>query len=64
MDTHYDIDEHEPLPRLQTKNDIKIPDINITINDTTMNRIRQENPVENDGNYGIGVFSSLLHIFQ
>lgn len=43
---------------------ITIPDINITINDTTMNRIRQENPVENDGNYGIDVFSSALHIFH
>ncbi|KAG7455573.1 hypothetical protein JOB18_022097 [Solea senegalensis] len=64
MDTHYDISEHEPLPGLQTNNNVTIPDINITINETTMNMIRQVNPVENDGNYGIDVFSSLLHIFQ
>ena len=64
MDNHYDINEHEPLPGLQTNNHITIPSINITIDETTMNRIQLVNPLENDGNYGIDVFSSLLNIFQ
>lgn len=63
MDTRYDINEQEPFPGVQTNNDVTIPAINMTINETTMNIIRQVNPVENDGNYGIDVFSSLLHIF-
>lgn len=63
LDTDYNINEHEPLPHLQTNNNITIPDINITINETTSNRIQQVNPMENDGNYGINVFSSLLHMF-
>ncbi len=64
MDTHYDINEHEPLPELLTNNNVTIPDINIPINETTMNMIRQVNPVENDRNYGIDVFSSLLNVFR
>lgn len=63
LDTEYDVNEHEPMPQLQTNNNITIPDITVTINETTMNRIRQVNPVENDGNHGIDLFSSLLHIF-
>jgi len=60
-DNYYGIDEEGPLPELQTNNDVRIPDIDVTINETTMDSIRQVNPLENDGNHGIDVFSSLLH---
>ena len=64
MDNHYDFNEHEPLPEIETNNHITIPDINVTLNETTMNRIQLVNPLENDGNYGIDLFSSLLNVFQ
>lgn len=59
-----DCNEHWPLPQLKTNNNVKIPDINITINETRMNMIQQVNLLENDGSYGIDLFSSLLCMFQ
>ena len=61
FDDCYGIDEEGPLPELQTNNNVRIPDIDVTINETTMNSIQQVNPLENDGNHGIDVFSFLPH---
>ncbi|CAI5692486.1 unnamed protein product [Oreochromis niloticus] len=61
VDNYYGVDEEGPLPELQTNNNVNIPDIDININETAMNIIQQVNPLENDGNHGIDVFSSLLH---
>jgi len=64
IDNYYGIDEEGPLPELQTNNNVIIPDIDVTFNDTTMNIIQQVNPLENDGNHGIDVFHSLLQLLQ
>lgn len=61
---NYGIDDEGPLPELQTNNNVVIPDINVNINEITMNTIQQVNPLENDGNHGIDVFLSLLHVLQ
>lgn len=61
---NYGIDEDGPLPILQTDNNVIIPDMSVTFNETTMNIIRQVNPLENDGNHGINVFTSLLGVLQ
>lgn len=55
--------EDGPLPELQTNNVI-IPDISESFHETTMNAICQVNPLENDGNHAIGLFSSLVAILQ
>lgn len=60
----YGIDEQGPLPELQTNNNVVVPDINAMVNETTMNLFRQVNPLENDGNYGIDIFSSLVNFLQ
>ncbi|KAA8578510.1 hypothetical protein FQN60_000049 [Etheostoma spectabile] len=44
-DNYYGIDEEGPLPELQTNNNVVIPDIDVTINETTMNIIQQVNPI-------------------
>lgn len=61
---NYGIDDEGPLLELQTNNNVVIPNINVTINETTMNIIQQVNPLENDGNHGIDVFLSLLYLMQ
>lgn len=61
---NYGIDEDGPLPDLQTNNNVIIPDMSVTFNETTMNIIRQVNPLENDGNHGINLFTSLLGVLQ
>jgi len=58
------IDEEGPFPELQTNNNVIIPDIDVTFNDTTMNIIRQVNQLENDGNHGIDVFILFCHYFS
>ncbi|XP_029978761.1 uncharacterized protein LOC115411007 [Sphaeramia orbicularis] len=63
VDNYYGIDEEGPLPELQTNNNVIIPDIDVAINETTMNSIRV-NPLENDGNHGINLFSSLINFLQ
>jgi hypothetical protein len=64
VDNYYCIDKEGPLPELQTNNNVIIPDIDVTFNDTTMNIIQQVNPLENDGNHGIDAFHSLLQLLQ
>lgn len=61
---NYGIDGDGPLPELQTNNNVIVPDISVSFNDTTMNTIRQVNPLENDGNHGIDVFASPLGVLQ
>ena len=61
----YGEDEEGPLPELQTNNNVVIPDINVTINETTGHAIQHHfDPLQNDGNYGIDLFCSLLHFLQ
>ncbi|KAF3859015.1 hypothetical protein F7725_021414 [Dissostichus mawsoni] len=48
VDNFYGTDEEGPLPELQTNNNVIIPDIDVTLNETIMNNI-QVNPLENDG---------------
>lgn len=64
VDYNYGIDEEGPLPELQTNNNVVIPDIDVAINETTVNTIAQVNPLEDDGNFGINTFCSLLNLFQ
>lgn len=61
----YGEDEEGPLPELQTNNNVVIPDINVTMNETTAHAIQQHfDPLQNDGNYGIDLFCSLLHFLE
>ncbi|KAK0153675.1 hypothetical protein N1851_004538 [Merluccius polli] len=61
----YGEDEEGPLPELQTNNNVVTPDINVTINETTGHAIQHNfDPLQNDGNYGIDLFCSLLHFLQ
>lgn len=61
---HYGIDQHRPLPEIQTNNNVIVPDINAVINETRMNIVQRVNPLENDENHGIDIFSSLVHFMQ
>lgn len=61
----YGEDEEGPLPELQTNNNVVIPDINVNINETTSLAMQHHfDPLQNDGNNGINLFSSLLHFLQ
>lgn len=62
-DYNYDIDQHRPLPELQTNN-IIIPETDANINETRLNIVQQVNPMENDENHGIDIFCSLVQLLQ
>lgn len=54
-----------PFPDLQTNNNVVVPLLNIEINETTMNRLRQRfDPFEDDGNHGIDLFCNILNFLQ
>lgn len=61
---YYGIVEQRPFPETPTNNNIVVPDIDVAINETTLNNINQIDPLENDGNHGIDVFSSLVLSLQ
>lgn len=61
---NYGTDDNGPLPELQTNNNVIVPDIDVRFNETTVVRIQQINPLEDDGNQGISLYSSLLCVLQ
>ena len=62
-DNFYGTDEG-PLPEVQTNNNVIVPDI-VTVNETMAQAIQLNfDPLQNDGNFGINLFCSLLYFFQ
>ncbi|KAL2089875.1 hypothetical protein ACEWY4_014563 [Coilia grayii] len=54
-----------PFPDLQTNNNVVVPLLNIEVDETTMNRLRQRfDPFEDDGNQGIDLFCNILNFLQ
>lgn len=65
VDDSFGVDYEGPLPGIQTNNNVVIPDISLGLNDTIVNLIQQTfDPLQNDGNYGINLFCSVVHFVE
>ncbi|MEQ2286188.1 hypothetical protein AMECASPLE_039717 [Ameca splendens] len=61
---NFGVDHGGPLPDIQTRNNV-IPDIDVGINDTALNLMhRTFDPLQNDGNYGIDLFCSVVTFLE
>ncbi|MEQ2238673.1 hypothetical protein ILYODFUR_035583, partial [Ilyodon furcidens] len=62
---NFGVDHAGPLPDIQTRNNVVIPDIDVGINDTALNLMhRTFDPLQNDGNYGIDLFCSVVTFLE
>ncbi|MEQ2173625.1 hypothetical protein GOODEAATRI_033983 [Goodea atripinnis] len=62
---NFGVDHGGPLPDIQTRNNVVIPDIDVGINDTALNLMhRTFDPLQNDGNYGIDLFCSVVTFLE
>ncbi|KAF7645697.1 hypothetical protein LDENG_00199920 [Lucifuga dentata] len=56
--------ENQPPPQLETENNLVVPENDFHVNDTVMNRIQQIDPLSDDGNHGIHLFSELINFLS
>eukprot|EP00112_Aurelia_sp_Birch-Aquarium-sp1_P014265 Seg3069.2 transcript_id=Seg3069.2/GoldUCD/mRNA.D3Y31 product="hypothetical protein" protein_id=Seg3069.2/GoldUCD/D3Y31 len=55
----YGIDNDGPMPQLQTRNDVQVPDLSINLSDQELAHLLDTvNPVENDNNFGVTVYEN------
>lgn len=65
IDESFGVDTDGPLPCVQTNNNVVIPDIAVGINDTTFSLMQCTfNPLQDDGNYGIDLFCSVVTFLE
>ena len=61
IDSAVGTDYDRPFSELQTNNNVVVPSVNITINETTMDRLPQTfDPFQDDNNHGIDLFCNLV----
>lgn len=55
----YGIDNDGPMPQLQTRNDVQVPDLSINLSDQELAHLLDTvNPMENDNNFGVTVYEN------
>jgi hypothetical protein len=65
IDQHLGTDNGEPLPAVESRNNIEVPENSVHVSNSTMQEIQELiDPLMNDGNHGIQLFLSLLHFLQ
>ena len=65
IDQHLGTDNGEPLPAVESRNNIEVPENSVHVSNSTMQEIQELiDPLMNDRNHGIQLFLSLLHFLQ
>ncbi len=61
----YGIDNDGPMPQLQTRNDVQVPDLSINLSGQELAHLMDTvNPMVNDNNFGVTIYEHCRQVIS